>query len=472
MESRNMDAGTSAGKDRNLKAKGVPRDRFITSLGVLTATLGSAVGLGNIWKFPYLTGKNGGAAFLFVYVACTLLIGLPVMISEHLVGRAGRANAIKSLRTTSSSKLPWWLIGAGGTLAAFLIMAFYTEVAGWVFAYIFKSASGNLLSTDPALTSKAFSDLVSNPTISLLVQWGVLALISIITMMGVSKGIEKVTKRLLPILFGLLLLVGIRSLTLPGASEGLRFLFNPDFSKLSWSMVLVAMGLSFFKLSVGMGTMITYGSYYGDEENIPRNASRVMLADLLVSMLAGVAIFPAVFAFGFSPDAGPSLLFITIPSVFASMPLGNVFMVIFFVLTAIASIGAMLSLLEVPVALMNEELGISRKKATFVTVGLLALVGSTAALSSSVLADTTVFGLTFFDLYDYVSQNILLPAGGLFICLFMGWVWGKPRIQEALSNRGTLQNQKVISGFFVLVKYITPVLVLVLLLAGLDIIKV
>lgn len=445
------------------------RDGFTTGLGVIAATLGSAVGLGNIWKFPSLTGANGGAAFVVIYIVCTLLVGLPVMISEQVIGRKARANAITSLRKLAP-RTPWWLVGAAGVLAAFLILAFYTEVAGWVFAYIFKSVAGALSSTDPKVTSAAFGAMVSDPVQSLIWQWIVLAFIAVIIIAGVSRGIEGVTKRLMPLLFVLLLLVDVRSLTLPGAGEGLKFLFSVDFSKVTAATVLTAMGLSFFKLSVGMGTMITYGSYFREDQNIPTTATKVMLADVAVSLLAGIAIFPAVFAFGFKPDAGASLLFITIPAVFTSMPLGNIVMPLFFVLAAIAATGAMLSLLEVPVAFLNETLGWSRLVATVSTVVLLAVIGSTAALSGSVLADFKLFGMTMFDLFDYSTSNILLPVGGLLICLFVGWKWGFSPLSQALSNEGKLDNLQFVRAFFGVVKVVTPVLVFVVLLRGLGII--
>jgi NSS family neurotransmitter:Na+ symporter len=276
------------------------------------------------------------------------------------------------------------------------------------------------------------------------------------------------TRLLMPVLFALLIIIVVRSLTLPGAAQGLTFVFRPDFAAVTWNTVLVAMGLSFFKLSVGMGTMITYGSYFRDDQNIPGTATRVMLADLLVSMLAGMAIFPAVFAFGFAPEAGPSLLFITIPTVFSAMPLGNVFMVLFFILTAVAATGAMLSLFEVPVAFLAERLHWSRLRATLVTLAGLILVGSTAALSGSVLAEVTLFGLTPFDLYDYVTSNVLLPLGGLFICLFVGWKWGHDEVRRALSNEATLDNGRIIGAFYGVAKIVSPVLVLIVLLNGLG----
>ena len=471
-----MQSALPAGQSAKEAATASTRDGFTTRLGVIAATLGSAVGLGNIWKFPFMTGENGGAAFVVVYILATLFVGLPVMISEHVIGRRARTDAIGSLRKLAP-RTPWWLVGAAGVAAAFLIMAFYTEVAGWVFAYIvkaivslFQGAAGELASTDPAATSQVFGNLAANPWLSLILQWVVLAWVAAIILAGVSKGIERMTKRLLPLLFVLLVIVGIRSLTLPGAGEGLRFLFQPDFSAITGAAVLAALGLAFFKLSVGMGTMITYGSYFREDQNIPATATRVMLADLIVSMLAGIAIFPAVFAYGFEPASGPSLLFITIPAVFSSMPGGAVFMVLFFILAAVAATGAMLSLFEVPVAYLSERCRMSRTTATILTLVALAVVGSTAALSSSTMADFKIAGKTMFDLFDYATSNVLLPLGGLLICVFVGWRWGWAQVKEELSNRGKLDNARIARLFFGVAKFVTPVLVFVVLLSGLGLI--
>jgi NSS family neurotransmitter:Na+ symporter len=446
------------------------RDGFSSKLGVLAATLGSAVGLGNIWKVPYMTGENGGASFLLLYIIATLVVGLPIMIAEIMMGRRARSNAVGTFRKLAPGT-PWWLVGLSGCIAAFVILSFYTNVVGWVFFYIVKSVTGVLNATDPKTGEAVFGAMVSAPWSSLMWQWGVLVLISYIIIGGVSKGIEKTTKTLLPILFVMLLLVCARSLTLPKAAEGLAFLFNPDFSKITGNVVLMAMGLAFFKLSIGMGTMMTYGSYFRADANIPVTTTRVMLADLMVSMLAGIAIFPAVFNFGFEPAAGPGLLFMTIPAVFSAMPAGQLFMVAFFVLTGIATIGAMLSLMEVPVAFLTEALGWSRKTATVLTALLLAVTGAPATLSFSTMADVTVFGMNFFDFYDYLSSNILLPAGGLLICVFIGWVWGRKNMQDELSNSGELHNTSVVSVVFRLVRWVTPVLVLLVMLNGLGVIK-
>jgi NSS family neurotransmitter:Na+ symporter len=452
------------------KENSVKRGGFATALGALIATLGSAIGLGNIWRFPYLTGENGGAAFLVLYLISTFLVGLPVMIAEIMLGRAGRANVITTLRRLSPSpRQPWWLIGAAGGLSAFLIMAFYTEVAGWVFAYVFRSLTSNILSTNPEVTTQMFVALVSDPFQSLLWQWIVLVLVGLIITFGVARGIEATTKRLIPLLFLLLLVVDVRALTLPGAVEGLTFLFKPDFSKITATAALIALGLAFFKLSIGMGAMITYGSYWKDDQNIPSTALRVALSDLAVSLLAGIAIFPVVFTYGFEPAAGAKLLFITLPAVFAQMPLGNVFIFIFFLLTSFAAIGAMVSLVEVVVAFLSEQFELSRKSATWLAVGALALVGSTAALSNSTLANFTLFGKTLFDLYDFVTSNVLLPLGGFFITLFVGWTLKPAFIREQLSNRGQLNNEWVVRLFLILVRYVSPLLVLVVLLDSLNV---
>ncbi|GAB3234893.1 sodium-dependent transporter [Pseudaeromonas pectinilytica] len=446
----------------------VKRDGFTSSFGVLAATLGSAVGLGNIWKFPYMTGANGGAGFLLVYLLATLLIGLPVMIAEITLGRQAKANPITTLQRLAPRGQPWWLIGAFGMLAAFLIMSFYSEVVAWVFAYILKAIDGSILSSDPQVTGAAFGALISDPLQSLLWQWGVLIFIGGILLCGVSKGIEAVTKKLMPLLFLLLLMLCAVSLSLEKASEGLAFLFQPDFSKITGSVVLMAMGLAFFKLSIGMGTMMTYGSYFRDDQNIPSTTVRVMAADLFVSMLAGIAIFPAVFTFGFEPAAGPSLVFITIPAVFAQIPMGHLLMVVFFVLAAVAATGAMLSLLEVPVAIIHERFGLSRKKATLISLLILALMGSTCALTNSTLAEFKLFGMTMFDLFDYLSSNIILPAGGIFVALFVGWVWGFDKLKLALSNHGALANEGLVRVLFFLLRYVSPLLILLVMLKGLG----
>ncbi len=445
------------------------RDVFASSLGTIAATLGSAVGLGNIWKFPALTGQNGGAAFVLLYLICVALVGLPVLVSELLIGRRAGANVISSFKTLAPKK-PWYLIGVGGVVSAVLIMAYYTDVAGWVYAYVFKAATG-ALAVPADQTASVFAKLTASPLQTLAWQWIVLAVTTGIVMAGVSKGIEAVTKRLMPVLFGLLLICNVRSLTLPGAGAGLAFLFKPDFSKLGAGAFLTALGLAFFKLSLGMGAMTTYGSYMSKNDNVPATAAKVALADTAVSLLAGIAVFPAVFAFGYEPTAGPSLLFMTIPSVFGSMPFGQVFTFIFFVLTAVAATGAMISLLEVPIAYLCEEKKWSRTKAGLTTALVIAALGVPATLSTSTMSGATVFGKTFFDLYDFLTSNILMPVGGIAIALFMGWSWKKANVLQAASNEGKVNNHAVVNVMALFLRYVAPAAIAVVLLNGLGFIK-
>ena len=444
------------------------RDLFASRLGILAATLGSAVGLGNIWKFPALTGQNGGASFLLVYLLSTLVAGLPLMIAEMTIGRSTRTNAFRAF-TKLTERRCWWLVGGMGIVAAVIILAFYSDVAGWVFAYIPKALSGAIATQDPKTAQTIFTALLDDPLQSLGWQWLVLVITAAIIMRGASAGIEKATRILIPLLFLLLVVVCIRSLTLPNAVEGLRFLFMPDFSRIDSSVILMALGLSFFKMSIGFGCMITYGSYFQSDTNIPVLAIRVMLCDLLVSILAGIAVFPAVFSFGFEPTEGTSLLFLTIPAVFTSMPGGALFTVLFFVLSAVASIGAMLSLMEVPVSWAVDTFSLQRRKATFlVLVGVICL-GIPAALGTNVLGKISLFGLSLFDMYDFLSSNLLLPIGGLLLSLFVGYVWDRESFESALSNGGTLHNGMVIRLLIRCCQTVTPVLILLILLHGLHI---
>jgi len=447
------------------------RESFTTTLGVLAATLGSAVGLGNIWKFPSMTGQNGGAAFVFVYLICVAVIGIPLMISEFIIGRRANANNVGAFEKLAPAT-PWYLTGVAGVAAAFLIMFFYTDVAGWVYSYAFKGLTGGLTHASSTQTADIFSKYTGSVVGPLAWQWIVLVVISVVIIAGVTKGIERMTKTLLPVLFVLLLLCDVRALTLPGAMAGVEYLFKPDFAKITAPVILAALGLAFFKLSVGMGAMTTYGSYMGKKVNIPSNAIKVALADTLVSLLAGLAIFPAVFAFGFKPDAGPSLLFITIPAVFQTMPFGQVFMTMFFLLAAIAATGAMISLLEVPVAYFTEEKHWSRPTATIFSAGVMGVVGSLATLSTSTLSKTLVFGKTFFDLFDFASSNILLPIGGILICLFVGWKLGPVAAVDEASNGGTLRNATSLKVLIILIRYVAPIAILLVLLNGLGIVKI
>ncbi len=452
--------------------KGVSREKFTSGLAVFFATLGSAVGLGNIWKFPYLTGKYGGGAFLLVYLLCIIFVGLPVMIAEFYIGRRTRRNAVGALDTLAP-RSGWRVIGIMGLLAAYLIMFFYSCVAGWVYSYVFKALSGDFVHITAASVKVQFGQAITNPLPPLIWQLIVLAVVAVILISGVKKGIERVTKTLLPVLFILILLCDIRALTLPGAAEGIAFLFKVDFAKLTAPAVLTALGLAFFKLSLGMGTMITYASYFTDDNNMLANSARVALSDTIVSLLAGLAIFPAVFSFGMEPGAGPGLFFITIPLVFSKIPFGNLLLVGFFFLAAIAATTAMLSIVEVLVAYFSEQHRFSRTKAVLLNCIIIAIVGALATLSvdsASLLGQVKFFGMGFFDLFDFVSSNILLPVGGLLIIIYVGYVAKEQAVLAELSNQGALTNRQLVSVLRFIMRYITPLLLIMIFLSSIKVI--
>ncbi|ATB39279.1 sodium:neurotransmitter symporter [Cystobacter fuscus] len=442
------------------------RDAFGSTLGAFAATLGSAVGLGNIWKFPYLTGSNGGAAFVLTYLLAVALAALPVMVVEHAIGRHLRVDAVQAYARIVPRQRFWAAVGWAGLAASILIMAFYTDVAGWVLAYVFKSL-GAFVSGAP-LTPATFQALVGGTWEPVLWQLAVLTITVGVVAAGVSGGIEKVTKTLMPLLLLLLLACDVRALTLPGASAGVAYLFTPDLSKLSSTVLLSALGLAFFKLSLGMGTMTTYGSYLPDDTRLVPNATRVALADTLVSLLAGLAIFPAVFALGDTPAGGPGLLFVTIPRVFAQMPGGELFTALFFVLAAVATLGAMVSLMEVPVAWLIRSARLRRPTAALLTALIMAVLGIPATLSQGpALSHLRVLGRDLFSLFDFVSSNVLLPLGGLAVTVVGGWLVPRAVLRDEMS-KGHGEPAWYDSGVHVLVRYVTPVLILLILLHSLG----
>lgn len=463
----------------------IKREGFSSGLAVFFATLGSAVGLGNIWKFPYLTGANGGGAFLLIYFICIVCVGVPVMVSEFYIGRRTRKNAVGSFKVlTGNPGTPWKGIGLMGVAAAYLIMFFYSDVAGWVYFYCFKAFTGQLAGITKDAVGPLFGQVIgagtagqplSAATLSPLVwQVIVMTVVGTILSMGVRGGIERITKTLMPLLFLLIIICDIRALTLPGAGKGIDFLFHVDFSKITAPVILSALGLAFFKLSLGMGTMITYGSYFTDDNHMIQTAGKVAASDTLVSMLAGLAIFPTVFSFGMEPSAGPGLLFMTIPLVFNQMPFGGILLACFFLLTCFAATTAMLSLVEVPIAYFVEELKVSRVKATVFNCVLIALVGITATLSvdsSSYLGQYKFFGKGFFDLYDYLSSNIILPLGGLCIALFVGYCNKREDIADELSNHGTLANASTVDAYRFIIRFVSPALLILVFLNSVGILK-
>ncbi|NLN74446.1 MAG: sodium-dependent transporter [Bacteroidales bacterium] len=447
------------------------REQFSGALGIIAATAGSAVGLGNIWRFPYVTGENGGGAFIIVYLIFVFGIGVPVMLSEMIIGRKAQANAIGSFKKLAP-KSSWWIIGLIGVLASFIILAFYSTVAGWTLHYVYSATTQNLLGQDYGTYFINFKDSTAMPAF-----WHIvfMVLTAAIVIAGVQKGIEKYTKVLMPILFLFMIILAVRAVTLPGASEGVKFLFKPDFSKLDANAILAALGQAFFSLSVGMGTIITYSSYFKKKEKLGGIAVSVAGTDFFIAILAGLMIFPAVFAFGMAPDSGPGLVFMTIPSIFEQMPLGNFFAIIFFLLIVIAALTSSISLLEVVVAYFVEEFKMKRVWATATSAIAITVLGMFCTLSWSTFKAIKIDNIAgnesmfFFDMMDFLASNILLPLGGVLIVIFVGWKLGKARSLNELTNEG-LHKSKLYSLVFFIVKYIAPIAIMFVFLKGVNVI--
>lgn len=438
------------------------RDGFGSRLGILAAAAGSAIGLGNIWKFPYITGENGGAAFILVYLICIFLIGMPVMLSELVIGRRGQSNAVESFDKIKPGS-PWKFTGVLGVGTAFIILSFYATIAGWIFAYITRSITGKLTSIDPSGLEGFFENMIGKSFEPIFWQFIVILVTGLIVISGIKKGVEKYSKILMPVLLFLLVILAIRSVTLEGAYKGLEFLFKPDFSSLSAKGVLEALGHAFFSLSLGMCTILTYGSYVGKKEKLPSLTWQITLADTFIALLAGVVIFPAVFAYGLNPESGPNLIFITLPTVFHAMPLGGFFQLLFFILIGIAAITSTISLLEVPVAYFTEEFKLPRKKVTILVSLAIFLAGIPSTLSFGALSGATIKGKTYFGIMDFAASNILLPLGGLLISLFVGWVWGTKNAIKEANNEGTIKFS-LASAYGFATKYLAPIGILLVLL--------
>ncbi len=433
------------------------RTNFGSKIGVVAAAAGSAVGLGNIWRFPYELGQQGGGAFLLVYLLCVLLLGLPIMLAEMLIGRMGQHNVAGAFRSIGHPG--WRVIGYAGVLCSFLIMGFYCVVSGWTVEYVWQAVGNQFAERSAADLAAAFTNFSTRPIRPLVWMVMFVGITGYVVLAGVQNGIEKCAKLLMPVLFVLLLMLCLRSLTLPRGMEGLAFLFRPDFSKITTDVVLSAMGQAFFSLSLGMGCMITYGSYIDKKTNLEHTVLQVTGLDTLVAILAAVAIFPAVFALGIDPAQGPELVFIILPNVFAHIPGGYVWAIAFFVLLSIAALTSTISLLEVSTAFMSEEWKLSRRKAVILACCIIAVLGVFASLSLGLLKGYTIAGLSFFDLLDNFTAKFLMPIGGLAISVFCGWVLDRKRVEAELSNGGRIK-LKYLKVFVFLLKYLTPLAIL------------
>ncbi|MBQ3738002.1 MAG: sodium-dependent transporter [Bacteroidales bacterium] len=441
------------------------RDGFGSKIGIIAAAAGSAIGLGNIYRFPCELGNNGGAAFLLVYLAVVIFLGIPVMLSELVIGRCSQSNAVGAFKKLAP-KSAWPIVGYMGVLCGFIIFAFYSTVSGWTLEYIIKAVTNSFQGKDLATIEQDFTDFHNMGWRNVMWQAIFIFLTGFVVFKGVQNGIERYAKILMPLLLVILIVLGIRSVTLPGAKEGLSFLFHPDFSKIDGNVLISALGQGFFSLSLGMGALITYGSYIKKKDNLTSTAFSVVLADTLIAVLAGLVIFPAAFSFGIRPTAGMGLVFNTIPMIFNQMTGGYIFCIIFFVLLAIAALTSTISLLEVVVAYLSEELHINRKWSTVWASAATLFIGSFASLSLMENTPFAIGGRTVFDLMDFVSSNILLPLGGVLIVIFVGWRLGKAKFFEEVTNEGTIKAslKKII---FFIIRYLAPIAITIVFIRGL-----
>lgn len=420
------------------------RSQWGSRLGFILAAAGSAIGLGAIWKFPYVAATNGGGAFLFIYLGICLTLGLALMVSEMALGRATSAGAVGAFRKLAGGF--WPVIGYMGVLVCFLILSFYSVVGGWTVAYIVKSLQGSIMTSDPKALGAIFTGFISDPVQPVLYHGGFALLTLAVVVGGVQKGIEALSKFLMPALFVLMLVLIARGLTLPGALEGVSYFVAPDFSKVSAAMLVDALGLAFFSLSLGLGIMITYGSYVDRESKLVGSALWVIALTVATCFLAGLMVLPAVFAFGFDPSAGPGLTFITMPAVFAHLPLGQLFAVMFFCLLLLAALTSSVSLLEVVTSFAIDELRLSRRAAAILMAAGTFLLGIPASLSLGIWGDYQLGGMNFFDLLDFVTSKLLMPAGELLLALFVGWkAW--PVVKAELSSGRSPRVMRCMRGF-------------------------
>ncbi|MBQ8957251.1 MAG: sodium-dependent transporter [Bacteroidales bacterium] len=441
------------------------RDGFGSKIGIIAVAAGSAIGLGNIYRFPCELGNNGGAAFLLVYLAVVIFLGIPVMLSELVIGRRGQSNPVGAFKKLAP-KTAWPIVGYMGVLCGFIIFAFYTTISGWTLEYIVKAVSNSFQGKDLAAMEQDFANFHDKGWRNVMWQAVFIFLTGFVVFKGVQNGIERYAKILMPVLLMILIILGLRSATLPGAKDGLTFLFKPDFSKITGKVLISALGQGFFSLSLGMGALITYGSYIKKDDNLTSTAFSVVLSDTLIALLAGIVIFPAAFSFGINPQAGMGLVFNTIPMIFNQMLGGYWFCIIFFVLLAIAALTSTISLLEVVVAYLSEELHIKRQWATVLACVATMLIGSFASLS--LMSDTpfVIGGKPVFDWMDFVSSNILLPLGGVLIVLFVGWKLGNSHFFDEVTNGGKLKSPLKKMILFI-IRYLAPLAIIVIFISGL-----
>lgn len=431
------------------------RNQWKTKFGFILATAGAAIGLGNLWKFPYLMGRNGGFVFLLIYLFFVVILGLPVMITEMSIGRMSQQNPVNAYRSINK-KITF--VGVFGVLAAFIILSYYSVIGGWIIKYIISYATTFAAPPD-------FNSYIGQTVQPVL--WHVVFMIgAVVICYRGTKGIEKASTVMMPTLFVLMIVIIARSVTLPGAAEGIKFIFTPKDSKLTLQSITAAMGQVFYSLSLGMGITVTYGSYLNKKENIPKSCMHVACLDTLAAIMAGLAIFPAVFALGMEPGQGPSLIFGTLPGVFDQMVGGSFFALLFFVLMFFAALTSAIALLECVVSYVEDNWGWGRKKGVFLTGAAVTLVGVPSALSFGSLANFTILGYTFFDFMGVLTDNLLMPLGGLATCIYIGWFWGPGKIIAHVESNGV--KFKLKKAWIWSIRIVAPVLIAAVMVMGLS----
>lgn len=434
------------------------RDQFASKIGFILAAAGSAIGLGAIWKFPYMAGTNGGSVFILLFVLCTVFIGLPILIAEFMIGRRGQKDPINSFKEQAPGK-PWYMVGWIGLLACGIILSFYSVVGGWILSYLFRALTFSL--TGEGIDFGAlFTDIIANPWEVLFAQAAFMILTLLIVSAGIKSGIEAASKWMMPLLFIFFILLFLRSITLDGAMEGVKFMFVPDWSYLNSETLLLALGQAFFSLSVGVSAMITYSSYLSKKERIVSSAVNVAGMNIIISILAGLVIFPAVFALGYSPEQGPGLVFIMLPAVFEQIPMGGLFLIIFFILLLFATVTSAIALLEVVVSIGIGNKTQGRRRASWIFGAIIFMVGIPSALSYGVMSDLIIMDRNFFDFMDYITSSIMMPIGALFISLFAGFHYSKKISKEELQA-----SPFIYTVWLTIVRYIAPLAIIIILIS-------
>jgi neurotransmitter:Na+ symporter, NSS family len=438
------------------------KEQWASKIGFILAAAGSAIGLGAIWKFPYVAGTSGGGAFFLVFLIFTLLLGYPLLIGEFVIGRHTQSDAISAYKKLAPHTL-WHVTGWIGMIACFILLSFYSVVGGWIILYLFRAVSGELGGLSQVQYGELFGQLISDPFQTLLAQFIFILLTIIVVAKGIQQGIEKASKLMMPALFLLFLLLVFRSMTLDGAIEGLKFLFVPDFSKLTSEAVLYALGQAFFTLSLGVSVMVTYSSYLNKEQSLPKSAISIVVMNAFVVVLAGLAIFPAIFSFGMEPNAGPTLVFAVLPVVFNHIPFGSLFFIAFLILFLFAALTSAFSMIEIIVASVAKNDAKKRQSATWLIGILIFIVGIPSCLSFGVLADFQVFNRTIFDIADFTVSNVLMPLGALLISLFVSLKIAKDTLFDELRQGSTI-SKLFFDIWFFLIRYVAPIAILIVFL--------